>query len=158
MFCVLATLCNQTDHFFNWFELYLLNLLLLHEFLSNGEKCVVGDGMQELAVFLLRAPAHLVFAVMALHLSEREGTWWRRLNQCHRRPGRKEPHNRESSSWPGQLARGQGCSVSASVSPPRSVRHPPAPCRAPLVVRPERLEVKSVLFSSSWPPLPFLLL
>ena len=77
MFCVLATLCNQTDHFFNWFELYLLNLLLLHEFLSNGEKCVVGDGMQELAVFLLRAPAHLVFAVMALHLSEREGTWWR---------------------------------------------------------------------------------
>ena len=71
MFCVLATLCNQTDHFFNWFELCLLNLLLLHEFLSNGEKCVVGDGMQELAVFLLRAPAHLFFAVMALHLSER---------------------------------------------------------------------------------------
>ena len=71
MFCVLATLCNQTDHFFNWFELCLLNLLLLHEFLSNREKCVVGDGMQELAVFLLRAPAHLFFAVMALHLSER---------------------------------------------------------------------------------------
>ena len=71
MFCVIETLCHHTDHFFNWLKLCLLNLLLLHEFLSNGEKCVVGDGMQELAVFLLRASAHLVFPVRALHLSER---------------------------------------------------------------------------------------
>ena len=68
-------------------------------------------------------------------------------SQVRRRPGRREPHSRESSSWLGRWVRAPGCSESASGFPPRSAPHPLSPCIALQTATPENFEKLSCFFS-----------